>query len=197
VSSDKHSSSPILGALAFQAGFIPLALFLAWLFGVDLRGQFWLDWQTLAATVLATAFMFLFYMAFLPFGFEWARRLEAQVAQMMQSLFQGRSSHWALPLALAAGVGEELLFRGVIQAALGDWLGTLPGLVLASILFGLAHCISLAYFLIACLMGLFMGALYLWSGNLLLPILVHALYDWLAFLYYLKWRGVEARESSS
>lgn len=84
-----------------------------------------------------------------------------------------------------AGIGEELLFRGVIQAGLVAWLTPASGIVIASLLFGLAHAVSFSYLVLATLMGLYLGLLYHWTGNLLVPILVHALYDWVAIRYYL------------
>ena len=35
-------------------------------------------------------------------------------------------------ISLSAGVGEEMLFRGVIQTSIASWLGVAWGLVLAS-----------------------------------------------------------------
>ena len=55
------------------------------------------------------------------------------------------------PGLLSAGVGEEMLFRGVLQASISSWLGCAWGLVLASLLFGLLHPISLTYMVIACI----------------------------------------------
>ncbi len=45
-------------------------------------------------------------------------------------------------LALLAGLCEEMLFRGVLQAALGDWLGFWPGLLIASLAFVSPHLIA-------------------------------------------------------
>jgi len=72
-------------------------------------------------------------------------------------------------LAAAAGVAEELLFRGVLQELWGLWPATL--------LFGLAHALTPTYFLLASAMGWYLGWLFVDTGNLVVPILVHALYD--------------------
>ena len=84
-----------------------------------------------------------------------------------------------------AGIGEELLFRGVIQDGLNLHFSTAASLIIASLLFGLAHAVTPAYFIIASLMGLYLGWLYLHTGNLLIPIIVHGLYDWIAIRFYL------------
>ena len=52
-------------------------------------------------------------------------------------------------ISLSAGVGEEMLFRGVFQASFTEWWGLAWGLVLASMLFGFLHPISLPYIVIA------------------------------------------------
>nr|WP_239056945.1 CPBP family intramembrane glutamic endopeptidase [Wenzhouxiangella limi] len=92
-------------------------------------------------------------------------------------------------VALLAGVGEELLFRGVIQGGLDGVIGPWPALALASLLFGAMHALSRAYFVLATVMGLYMGLVYLWTGNLLIPILIHFLYDWVVLRYYLASRS--------
>lgn len=181
-------------AMLFQASLIPLAFVLAWLLGISLLGQAQFTPVLIAQTLIGTVFIFVCYGLLLPFRFAWARELDQRVRTMLQSLFHRRSIHWAIPLSILAGVGEELLFRGVIQTALTDWFNATIAIIATALLFGLAHAISRAYFIMATLMGVYMGLVFLWSGNLLLPILIHALYDWLAISYYLRWR--EAGQST-
>lgn len=74
----------------------------------------------------------------------------------------------ALLLAVLSGTAEELLFRGVLQA---EW-GILP----ASLLFALLHIPERRmwiYGLWALFAGMFLGNLYGWTGNLLVPIVAH------------------------
>ena len=66
-----------------------------------------------------------------------------------------RSASW--PFFAVAGLAEELLFRGLIQAELGDWFSPAVGLVGASLLFGLAHPITLGYAVVVTLAGLIWG----------------------------------------
>ena len=80
-------------------------------------------------------------------------------------------------IALLAGLGEEMLFRGILQPALGRWLGPWPGLVLASVLFGLLHPITGTYVVLAALIGAYLGYLFDLRQNLLVVIVAHALYD--------------------
>jgi len=83
-------------------------------------------------------------------------------------------------VAALAGVGEEALFRGVVQTALLDRLPAWAAVAATAALFGLAHFLSLTYALLASLVGAYLGWLHLATGNLLAPILAHALYDFVA-----------------
>ncbi len=73
--------------------------------------------------------------------------------------------------ALLAALGEETLFRGVLQQ---EW-----GIVPVAVLFGLAHAGRGLRLLAAwaVLQGLVFGWLYALSGNLLVPVLVHGAHD--------------------
>lgn len=89
-------------------------------------------------------------------------------------------------LAAAAGVGEEVLFRGVIQGLFAD---PLWGLAITSVTFGLLHALTAMYFLIATAIGLYLGWLYQTTDHLLVPIIVHWLYDVAAlFLFRRRFR---------
>lgn len=83
-------------------------------------------------------------------------------------------------LAIAAGLGEEFLFRAAIQGGLSQYLNPWIALVLASLLFGLVHYLSLAYFLFATGFGLLLGLGYLLTDSILLVATWHAVYDALA-----------------
>jgi membrane protease YdiL (CAAX protease family) len=99
-----------------------------------------------------------------------------------------------LLIALLAGVGEELFFRGLLQPGLAGWTGAWTALILTSALFGVLHWITPAYAALAGLVGLYLGAFMAVSGNLLVPILVHALYDFFALRYLLGRSAAPAEE---
>ncbi|MDO3722875.1 CPBP family intramembrane metalloprotease [Marinobacter sp. chi1] len=102
-------------------------------------------------------------------------------------------------LSVLAGVGEELLFRGAIQGGLVGLIGFYPAIVLASLLFGLAHYISFTYFLVATGLGLLLGAVYVVSGSLSLVMVWHAVYDVIALFCLLRfphWFGLEPKHLS-
>lgn len=81
-------------------------------------------------------------------------------------------------IAVSAGIGEELFFRGVVQPTLG-W-------VAGSLVFGLAHVGGrqmVGFGLWATAMGLALGGLALATGGLLAPAIAHGVYDALALEY--------------
>jgi membrane protease YdiL (CAAX protease family) len=113
-------------------------------------------------------------------------RLVDFVQEHLRPLFLGCSMGQLVTLALLAGVAEEALFRGVIQPGLSRWLSSGGGLIAASVLFGLVHFLTLSYAATATLVGLYLGTLVLVSGNLLVPIVVHALYDLIALIVLIR-----------
>ena len=103
-------------------------------------------------------------------------RMLQRLAPLARPLMQAR---WydLLVVACCAGVGEELFFRGLLQSA----IGILP----AALVFGLFHALTISYFLFATAMGLYFSLLYISSGNLVVAILAHIVYDIFA-LYLLR-----------
>jgi membrane protease YdiL (CAAX protease family) len=111
------------------------------------------------------------------------RELRQQVESLIGQMFPaGTVAQFGL-VALLAGVGEELLFRGVIQTLLGQWTTPVAGLLITSILFALAHALSKLYFLLALIIGLCFGWLVYRYNDLVAPMFAHSLYDFVALLY--------------
>ena len=115
----------------------------------------------------------------------WARRLSflaeihRRVVEILGPSVRAWSTEEIVLLSAAAGVGEEILFRGVLQApaVLGQ-----HGLWVSSLIFGILHAVTPAYFVLATGLGLYLGWTYRESANLLAPILVHSIYDAVALL---------------
>jgi hypothetical protein len=113
-------------------------------------------------------------------------RLNSAVDDMLVPLFAQCSILQLALISAVAGIGEELLFRGVLQPLLIGWLGIAAGLCLASVVFGLLHAVTAAYALLATLVGAYLGWLALSTGNLLVPIIAHGLYDFVALVYLIR-----------
>jgi uncharacterized protein len=109
-------------------------------------------------------------------------RLIQVVQDQLGPMVASRSAAELALIATLAGLAEEVLFRGVMQGELARRVPGVLALVLTSAVFGLAHFLTLSYALLAALGGLYLGALYWAQGNLLIPIIAHALYDLVALL---------------
>lgn len=86
-------------------------------------------------------------------------------------------------LGVAAGFGEEMLFRGILQYELVDKLGSsVPAIICSSILFGLLHAVTPLYAVLATVASFYFGIIYLITDNLAIPIACHTLYDVVALM---------------
>lgn len=167
-----------------EGGLVLAAMGLAWLLGIDLWPLIVFDvsvvWQSVLATIPLLALFAVTY------RWPWGplRRIKQILWDVMgPPLAQCR--WYDLPLLAAlAGLGEELLFRGVLQTGLAHWGGLGFGLITASVLFGLLHAVTPTYAILAGAIGLYLGALLILfePPNLLTPIVVHAVYDLVAFV---------------
>jgi membrane protease YdiL (CAAX protease family) len=84
----------------------------------------------------------------------------------------------ALAAGIVAGIGEEMLFRGIIQTWLSARWGVFMSISLSSLVFGALHAVTPMYAALTFIGSLYFGALYHVSpGNLVVPIVCHALYD--------------------
>jgi membrane protease YdiL (CAAX protease family) len=90
--------------------------------------------------------------------------------ELAPRLVDGADSTSLVLVAIFSGVGEEAFFRGAVQQEFG--------LVVASVLFGLAHVGPDRRYLVwtawAVLAGFVFGILYDVSGSLLAPIIAHS-----------------------
>ena len=80
-------------------------------------------------------------------------------------------------MLLFVGLGEELLFRGLIQRDLAGALGWRWGLILASLMFAVMHLTwrSIPELGFVFLAGLILGALYWKTKSLVAPIVAHGI----------------------
>lgn len=187
--------SPLRFALLFEMGLAALGLGVGWVFGLSpIERLTWSGSAFLVGLVAALPLLVLFVL------FEHSSaaplsEIRSLLDRFLLPMLRGVGPVGLLLLAAAAGFGEEILFRGLLQELLARWFGVTAGIVLASLVFGLAHAVTKAYFLIATLIGLFFGWLYLWSGNLSAPIVTHAAYDFFALVYMLERRHGDAGAS--
>jgi hypothetical protein len=154
-----------------------VALGVGRLAGVPPFGRFRLDAQAIGYSVAAT--LPLLGLLRWCLRTEWGpmRRLVKLVEEHLTPYLPGASAGGIVLLSLLAGIGEEALFRGVIQAGLSERLPAPVAVAIAALLFGVAHWLTMSYAVLAALIGVYLGILFLVTGNLLVPALTHALYD--------------------
>lgn len=112
--------------------------------------------------------------------------IEQQIQRGIRPLLGQASIAELALLSLAAGLGEEILFRGFLEAVLTEPLGVVAALLVTNLVFGLAHPWSLAYVVLAGAVGIYLSLTLLWSQNLLVAMTAHALYDLVALVYWLR-----------
>ncbi|MBT8471198.1 MAG: CPBP family intramembrane metalloprotease [Marinicaulis sp.] len=86
-------------------------------------------------------------------------------------------------MALAAGVGEEILFRGFLQSWINSFSPVVIAIIVSNIVFGLLHMRTVLYAVIAGLVGAYLGVVFAVTDNLLTPMVTHFAYDLLALEY--------------
>lgn len=149
------------------------------------------DWRDWVGGLVATVPMLCFLV--------WIRtrrtgafgELNQLFAEKIAPIFQDWTWLQCLGISLIAGVGEELLFRTVVQGGLEGVLGPVGALLFSALLFALLHWLCPAYGWVAGLFGLWMGVVWWLSGQILVPCLAHAIYDLVA----LRWMRVDSDES--
>lgn len=169
-----------------EGGLLGLALGLGWWVGQPPFAHISLEWDAIILGIITTGPPLL--------GMWWCarsswgplRRFQGEVLEKIVPLFAECSLLELTLVAVAAGLAEEALFRGVIQVTLADWLGPIVALLVTSALFGLGHLLTPTYAAIAALLGLYLGGLLIIFDNLLPAILVHAAYDLGALLYLIR-----------
>jgi membrane protease YdiL (CAAX protease family) len=81
-------------------------------------------------------------------------------------------------LSVTAGICEELLFRGYLIWYFVHWLGLIPAAIVTSVLFGLGHAYQgVRGMIVTALFGAFLAAIYLVTGSLIMPMILHAAMD--------------------
>jgi membrane protease YdiL (CAAX protease family) len=113
----------------------------------------------------------------------WVNKLYHHVAHYLP--VDHRSFHWGVPMALTAGLCEELIFRGYVYHQLLNWMPLWLAVLLTNLVFAVTHyATGLINMLGSFLLGLLFSGLFLLTGDLWLSIWLHALIDLLAMTLY-------------
>ncbi len=164
----------LTAAVLFEGSLVGLASALGWCFDVDPLAHFAWDRKGLIGGLAAAIPMFCLFAVAYRFPFGPFRKIKQFLLEALGPSLLACRWYDLLLVALVAGIGEELLFRGVLHPRLGIWG--------SNILFGLVHFITPAYAVTAGLIGAYLGWTLEVSENLLAPVVAHGLYDFLAFV---------------
>jgi membrane protease YdiL (CAAX protease family) len=107
----------------------------------------------------------------------WMKNAEENAAELTEAFLTVETTGGLLfnlfMIAFLPAIGEELLFRGVIQRIFTNWTRNHHwGIWISAILFSALH-IQFYGFVPRMLLGVLFGYLLVWSGSMWLPILAH------------------------
>ncbi|QDT99691.1 CPBP family intramembrane glutamic endopeptidase [Gimesia aquarii] len=177
----------ILGGSLFSIGFILIAFALGWLLGVSPIQYLNWSWSDLIIGVLGALPLFLFFL----FACRVQIKAFQQIKQFLLAELGPRIEKGSILelfiLSIFIGLGEEMLFRGVLQAWATQY-GVVVAIIFTNVLFGIVHSVTRLYVIIATLMGVYLSLLLVTFSpqNLLIPIVTHTIYDFLCFLYIIR-----------
>jgi hypothetical protein len=176
-------------AALFEGGLILVALALGLIVGIDPFADFRIDRAGVLLGLAAALPPFLLLAVTDRFRFSALERIKRHVLQLLGPALATCRWYQLAFIAALAGLGEDLVFRGVLQRCLERWLdfggsGRIAGLVVSNIIFGLLHLVTPTYAILAAVMGIYFGVLFdaTQPANLVVPVLAHGVYDYLAFL---------------
>jgi membrane protease YdiL (CAAX protease family) len=183
-------------SIAVEGGLIVLAVLLGWL--LDKQPFLMFHWNVADALwgIAAAVPMWVLFFVMLRWPVGPLRQIKQFSQEIIRPLFAPCTVIDLLGISVLAGLGEEMLFRGVLQGYLAERVAAWLAVVLAALLFGLLHAITATYTVLAALLGIYLGWIYLASDNLLAVALTHALYDFVALLYLVRGPGAAAGKNA-
>ncbi len=153
----------------------------------DLTGGRWTSWRSIATDVAIAVPFWVVWEITAQLMHRLVNRVPAATAPYQPPSGLLEVALWIL-VSVAAGIGEEIIFRGYLQKQFHAATGNLAtAVVLQGLVFGLMH----AYqgwkrVMVIAPLGILYGALVAWRGNLRASMIAHAWSDlfegWLKFL---------------
>ena len=126
------------------------------------------------------------------------KRLQKSISAIIPTTSSERL--WFAAIGFNAGISEELVFRGFLLYYLSTFapnLGATWMLVISSAIFGFCHLYQgIRGVLITAFLGYGFAMLYLGSGTLLVPMIVHALVD-IRLLFILTAKRLQSLQEKS
>lgn len=173
--------------------FIIPPFILGWLFYGNPNDYLFLNRKVSAASTLFVVVMVFFILPFINFIGEWNNQMhfpewlsdvenwmkntEERAAELTEAFLKVETTGGLLfnifMIAFLPAIGEELLFRGVIQRIFTNWTRSYHwGIWISAILFSALH-IQFYGFVPRLILGVLFGYLLVWSGSIWLPVIAH------------------------
>ncbi len=175
-------------ACYFESALILVAIVLGWIADINPFENIHFSENAVLYGFFGTIPLYLIFMAMEHMPYDSIQKIRKILIDTIGASMN--KQNWAdlFILAAIAGGAEEVLFRGVIQPWMENSWGMIPGLLISSLLFGLIHAVTPLYAILATVISIYLGLSLDYGGerNLLTPIVIHALYDFLAFIAILK-----------
>ncbi len=123
------------------------------------------------------------------------KKVDAQSFEMMRAFLDTHSIKGflvnLLMIAIIPAIGEEFLFRGVVQKIFVEWTKNVHVAIwIAAVLFSMFH-LQFDGFIPRIFLGALFGYLLVWSGSIWLPVLAHFVNNALAVFYYFFYNNEE------
>jgi membrane protease YdiL (CAAX protease family) len=182
-------------AAVFEGGLMLSAFALGWMVNVDPVADLRLNWIDALFGVLFALPMLALFLATHRVSFGPIKRINQFLIDTIGPFLASCRVVDLVLLATLAGVCEEIVFRGFLQPWFGR-LGAMTGLIGSNIVFALAHFVTPTYAIAAFLIGIYLAMLLQIddSPNLLVPIVTHTVYDFVAFLVILRSYRAQQRQ---
>lgn len=184
----------LFAAVVVEGGAALLAFALGYFFNVNpaesVNWSYWGLCYAFAIGFLATFPMLMLYVIIYRVRWRAFRRIR-RIIHFFTVHFLSHCTHFqVLLICVLAGIGEELLFRGLIQVGISQWIGgnvgLCVGILVSAAIFGLVHCLTKTYTLITFLIGIYFSLLFSYTGNIMTVIVAHALYDYCVMIFVLR-----------
>ena len=109
----------------------------------------------------------------------WMQQTEEEAAKLTEAFMKmdstGSFLFNMLMIAVIPALGEEMMFRGLLQRLFREWLGNIHmAIFISAFLFSAMH-FQFYGFIPRLMLGLGFGYLYYWSGSIWVPIFAHFL----------------------
>lgn len=176
-----HRDTFLSLAALFEGGLVVVALLIGWGFDVDPLERFAWEWSAVGWGLAGVVPLYSTFLLFARFPVGPLGEIKQLLLELLGPILVNCRKTEMAVIALLAGLGEEVLFRGLLLPLTGGD-SFYFGLIWSSLLFGLAHAITPTYVVLAAIAGAYLAVQWQLTDNLLVPIITHAVYDYLAFV---------------